>query len=130
MSDTGWSHDGTEHSGTTTTLTNGSEESLDAVFEMLAARRRRYVLYYLNDRPEKDTTVCELVNLVAAWERMVGTDPPALHRRRVSASLRNDHLPALRDAGLVEYGGETVSYRVDGDFFHRLLSCAAITELP
>jgi DNA-binding transcriptional ArsR family regulator len=110
--------------------TDESGRSLDAVFEILAARRRRYILYYLNDRPDECATFCELVDLVAAWERMTGIEPPSIHRRRVAASLRNDHLPALRDSGLIECEGDTVCYRVEDEFLQRLLSCAGITELP
>ena len=53
------------------TLT-GQDNRLAMVFETLAARRRRYVLYYLNDRPEAETTLYELVDLVIAWEHMIG----------------------------------------------------------
>ena len=130
MSETEKQPDRSEVRGMAESSTGRSGRSLDTVFEILAARRRRYILYYLNDRPGESATLCELVNLVAAWERMTGNDLPPAHRQRVAASLRNDHLPALHDAGLIECGDETVSYRVSDGFLQRLLSCACITELP
>ncbi len=130
MSETERQYDGSESGGVTEPTTSECGRSLDTIFEVLAARRRRYVLYYLNDRPEECATLCELVDLVAEWERMTESDTPTIHRRRVAASLHNGHLPALRDAGLIEYKGDTIRYRVDDGFLQRLLSCAGITELP
>ena len=110
--------------------TNRTGQSLGNVFETLAARRRRYVLYYLNDHPEAETTLYELVDLVIAWEHMIGIRSQLIHHRRVAASLHNCHLPALCDTGLIEYGDGIVSYRVNDEFLQKLLSRAATEELP
>ena len=72
----------------------------------------------------------ELVDLVIAWEHMIGIRSQPIYHRRVAASLNNCHLPVLCDIGLIEYEDEIVSYRVNDEFLQKLLSCAATKELP
>lgn len=78
-----------------------------AVFETLAARRRRYVLYYLLEADDA-VSLSDLTALIAAVERgrpvgSVSTD----RRRRVAVDLECTHLPMLEDRGFVEYDPES-----------------------
>ena len=68
MSETTEHRDGNKIREAAEPYTNRTGQSLGDVFETLAARRRRYVLYYLNDHPEAETTLYELVDLIIAWE--------------------------------------------------------------
>ena len=81
---------------------DGGVISLEAVLGCLLAPRRRFVLYYLQER--ETATVDELARQVAAWERGI---PPeevdADHRRHVETALVHRHLPKLADALFVEY---------------------------
>lgn len=80
--------------------------SLDRIFGLLANRRRRYVLYSLN---EAEDTVLELDDVaarLAEWERRWngrddGEDFDQLERIRIT--LHHNHLPRLADAGLIDY---------------------------
>lgn len=72
------------------------------VMRALSARERRYVMYYLLDRGRVSTD--ELGDVLAGWtaatERGVAT---AADRESLLVSLYHSHLPALVDAGLVEF---------------------------
>ena len=88
--------------------------SLDGIYGLLAASRRRYILYYVSENER--TSVEELSLQVTAWEN----DEPVSavgesDRRDVVVSLRHAHLPKLESHGVVEYderSGKVVT--VDG----------------
>lgn len=91
-----------------------TDPSLDAVFELLAARRRRYLLYYLEDEDaEPVVELDDLADRISAWEEewtdedAVETDSPDAIRD----DLHHVHLPRLADAGLVEYDARTRTVR-------------------
>ncbi|WP_135852717.1 DUF7344 domain-containing protein [Halorussus salinus] len=69
-------------------------------------RRRRYALYYLHQR-SGPVAVAALARQVAAWERTATPDEVASElAERVASSLRERHLPALADSGLVAYDAD------------------------
>ncbi|OAQ53976.1 hypothetical protein HTG_00170 [Natrinema mahii] len=98
--------------------------SLDLVFDLLSNRRRRYALYYLNQRSDGVATVAALAKNVVAFERIAagGADRdsarspadagPADGQDTVRVELRHVHLPKLEDAGVLEHDrrSETVRY--------------------
>lgn len=73
------------------------------VVEALRNQRRRYALYYLQNH-DAPVTLDELVEQVAAWERVtMADDAGASHRKSVYSSLHRTHLPYLEGLGLVAY---------------------------
>ena len=89
--------------------------SLDTVFELLAERRRRFVLYCLAEAGENRVlTLDDVVDQVTEWEREWnadrGSDSPD-RRERVRIDLHHDHIPRLADAGLVDYDARTGTIR-------------------
>ncbi|EMA40995.1 DUF7344 domain-containing protein [Halobiforma nitratireducens] len=118
---------------TSTTLTTEATPSLDRVFDLLSDRRRRYVLYYLNDRDDGVATIGEITNHILSLERResgstigsgtevdagsdsetgsdidAGTDSA----ERIRTELCHVHLPKLEEVGVVEHDqrSETVRY--------------------
>lgn len=96
----------------------GSNSSLDQLFEVLAHRRRRYVLYYLADAEDRVVTLDELADVLCAWEREWNgrTDRRRTdHRESVRIDLHHARLPQLANAGFVEYDARsrTVRSRVE-----------------
>lgn len=80
--------------------------SRDTIFEILRNERRRFMLHYLK-RVADPVRVSELIDQVAAWEN--DTDPMEVSRvarQRVHVSMLQSHLPAMSDAGLVDYDAE------------------------
>lgn len=80
--------------------------SRETVFEVLENRRRRYALHYLKQE-DGEVDLGPLAERVAAWE----TDTPLEElqrdaRQRVYVSLLQVHLPAMQQAGLVEFDDE------------------------
>jgi hypothetical protein len=76
----------------------------DELFELLANRRRRFAMHYLQNHPDDLVTLSELSEQVAGWEH--GVEPEQLdyrERKSVRNSLHQFHLPKLDDAGVVEY---------------------------
>ena len=114
-------------------LGDGPGSDLDVVYTVLSNRRRRYVLYHLNDLPSGSATVDELVELVAAWEEMtVDAEPPPDHKAIIERALLTSHLPAIDDAGLVEYDERSGAVKFYGasDLITRILDVGTIDELP
>jgi hypothetical protein len=74
------------------------------VFEVLSNERRRCVLHYLKQQDDRRVELRELVDHVAAWETdttLENLDSEA--RKRVYTALRQNHLPKLDDAGIIDY---------------------------
>ena len=81
---------------------DGGVSRLDRYLRTLADEQRRHLLYYLSDNPV--TTADELARQVAAR----GTDRspsevPEEECDRMRAKLHHEHLPRLRDYGVVDY---------------------------
>lgn len=85
------------------------EVSVDTVFEVLADRRRRYILCHLRDSSESAMVFDELVAFVTAQE----PESADRDREQVAAHLHHVAVPKLADVGLIEYDArsETVRYR-------------------
>jgi hypothetical protein len=77
----------------------------DAVLDVLAVRRRRYVLYALLEADD-GLALRDLAALIAAAEAGRPLAAVADAGRRVAADLAWTHLPALDREGLVEYDSE------------------------
>ena len=97
-----------EQEGTRSTVETPTHtgESIDhvQVYEVLSNRRRRCVLYYLQQHPDERVDVGDLSTQIAAWE--AGVAAPAVdrdHRKSVHTSLYQHHAPKLADAGVVKY---------------------------
>lgn len=95
--------------------------SPDVAFDLLRARRRRYVLYRLLDGSE-GIAVEELAADVARRE---DGDPD-----RVETSLRHSHLPKLEDAGLISLNSDHVDPRHPIEAIEPYLSPATAHDLP
>lgn len=82
----------------------------DALYRVLAARPRRRLLHYLRDA--EASTVDELAAVLVGWDRTEqGGMATEEEYRRMVISLQHTHLPALADAGLVEYDTDTGAVR-------------------
>lgn len=85
----------------------------DELFELLANRRRRFAMHYLQNHPDELVTLSELSEQVAGWEH--GVEPAELdyrERKSVRNSLHQFHLPKLDDAGVVEYDDRASEVRL------------------
>ncbi|WP_435157341.1 DUF7344 domain-containing protein [Haladaptatus sp. DFWS20] len=90
---------------------NRTELSQDQVFEVLKSMRRRYAVHYLR-RENCTVDFADVTDHVAAWE--CNTTPADLlgkQRKRVYISLYQTHIPALADAGIIDYDPETGKIR-------------------
>lgn len=77
--------------------------SRDTIYEILANRRRRYVLHYLQ-YIEEAVDLGTLAEQVAAWE--YDTDPEQVtsqQRKTVYTALQQRHLPRMDEAELVAF---------------------------
>ncbi len=102
-----------ETEGGSPSLAATTAPSLDVIFDILSNRRRRHVLYYLNDRPDGVATVEELTDVVLTQE-CDGFDPstdPVEQRNRIQIDLQHVHLPKLADAGIVDHDRRTETVR-------------------
>lgn len=77
--------------------------SLDALFDALADRRRRYVLHCLRES-RTPMALADLADEVATREQEAPiSEVPAEEVKRVYVSLYHAHVPKLADASIVEY---------------------------
>ncbi|WP_254663388.1 hypothetical protein [Haladaptatus sp. W1] len=90
---------------------NRTELSQDQVFELLKNMRRRYAVHYLR-RENRAVDFSDVTDHVAAWEYNTSpTDLLSKQRKRVYISLYQTHIPALADAGIIDYNPETGKIR-------------------
>jgi len=75
----------------------------DELFEVLANRRRRYVVHALKgENPPAELGT--LAEQVAAWENDVAvTGITSTERKRVYTALQQSHLPKMDNAGVVDF---------------------------
>jgi DNA-binding transcriptional ArsR family regulator len=79
-----------------------TELTQDIVFSVLSNERRRQVLRHLHETGGSD--IRELSQQLAAWENDVSPEAVTYkQRKRVYTSLHQTHLPALAEAGVVDY---------------------------
>lgn len=84
----------------------------ESAFRLLASRRQRSVLRYLNERG-RPVSLSDLAERIALEERSAAAadaNPVSSHgpvaaadRRRVALSLRHTHLPMLAEAGAIAF---------------------------
>ncbi|WP_233710611.1 DUF7344 domain-containing protein [Natronococcus pandeyae] len=71
---------------------------------MLSNRRRRWVLYFLEQCDDRRVDLRTLVDRISAWEYDTPPDElPWKKRKRVYTALRQSHLPKLAEVGAIEY---------------------------
>lgn len=75
---------------------------IDGIFDVLAARRRRYVLYALLEA-DGGLTLSDLAGVIAAAEAGRPIAAVAGACRDIAADLARTHLPTLDREGLVDY---------------------------
>lgn len=76
---------------------------MDAVYDVLANRRRRYAIHYLKQVDDR-VEFGELAEQIAAWERGKSRHEVTSDERKYAYSaLQQRHLPKLHDLGLVEF---------------------------
>lgn len=87
--------------------------TLDEVFGLLDQKRRRFVLYYL-DEADGPVPLEELAVQVAEWEDDSAGDVPAGAFDDVSLTLQHHHLPRAARAEFIEYDRENGIVRLTG----------------
>lgn len=83
--------------------------SRSEAFDLLSSHRRRYALH-MAKQAEGSLELSDIAEQVAAWEndkdlKEVTSD----ERHRVYTSLQQTHLPAMDEAGVIEYDNGTVT---------------------
>lgn len=75
----------------------------DTVFDILSNRRRRQIIYYLQEHGG-EAPLREVANAVAGWEEgQALEDVTEKQSRRVYVSLYQSHVPRLTEVGLIEH---------------------------
>lgn len=100
---------------------------------LLAAPRRRYLLYYLCRHGEDARVSLPVIaDRVTEWETGAPAEERLDERLRVYMSLYHDHVPPLADGGLVGYDQEAdaVELATDADALRAYLRRTAPVDLP
>jgi DNA-binding transcriptional ArsR family regulator len=96
---------------------NDDRATLGELFDVLASKRRRCLLYELSDRADEPVAFEELVDHLREFEReLEGME--ATPSSQLAVALHHTHLPKLTGCGLVDYDERTGTVRYHG---HRLL---------
>lgn len=86
-------------------LDGASQETIDAIHELLSSRRRRFVLFYLFEEGRAQLTT--LSQRIAASEHDREPDElPVDIRQQTYLDLYHTHVPKLTEHGIVEYCDE------------------------
>lgn len=105
---------------------------LDRLFELLADERRRYALYYLEQR-DGPVPVDELVSRVAEWETD-GSDESILDERyeEIEVDFHHEDLPRASEAPYVRYdpGRGLVELTGAPPAVDAILTVARVVERP
>lgn len=97
---------------------SGRQPSLDRLFELLADRRCRYTLYYLEEVTSPVVTLDELADQLVVWEREWDNYESSVdddHRENVCIDLHHNQLPRLADEALIDYDARTQTIRNWGE---------------
>ncbi|ELY51078.1 DUF7344 domain-containing protein [Natronorubrum bangense] len=90
--------------------------SADTILELLANRRRRYLLYALRGRDDP-IELSTLAEQVAGWELDVPPDEVAKNEyKSVYVSSVQCHVPKLADAGVVDHDEENHTVVLSDNF--------------
>ncbi|WP_458206479.1 DUF7344 domain-containing protein [Haladaptatus sp. NG-SE-30] len=107
-----------------------ADMSLKTILDLLANRRRRYILYHLR---EHETAVVEsLIEYVRAKERDGrAVTPSPTKQKRLRIELLHTHLPKLANADVVRFErpDEYVEYDVQSEAFELFLELATSLEV-
>ena len=88
----------------------------DTILELLANRRRRYLLYALRGRDEP-IELSRLAETVAGWEQDVPPDDVAKNEyKSVYVSSVQCHVPKLADSGVVDHDEDNHSVVLSENF--------------
>lgn len=91
-----------------------SHAVLDRLFETLANRRQRYVLYYLDEAGSSAVTLDRLADKLCRWERewLDRTEQArAKHQENIRIDLHHVHLPQMADNGVIDYDARSGTVR-------------------
>lgn len=80
--------------------------------EMIGSKRRRYVLYALQEK--KEATFEEIIERVATWETETTSEElDEQTKQNIRINLYHSHLPKLEDSGIIkfDYQSGTISLR-------------------
>jgi len=112
--------------------TRSRDFSEEEVYDAVKNLRRRYVLYYLNERG-RPVELGDLAEQVAAWENNVAVEDVSPEQRKsVYSALYQTHLPKLEDIGIVTYDRESkrVSFSDCANDFQLYLANDSGTTIP
>ena len=99
-----------------TTSQESDQLTADTILELLANRRRRYLLYALRGR-EDPIELSKLAEQVAGWEHDVHPDDVAKNEyKSVYVSSVQCHVPKLDDAGVVDHDEDNHTVILDSNF--------------
>lgn len=90
------------------------DDATQQLFDLLAVRRRRYLLYHIQESADDTVDFDDAVDRVVEWERADDAPgPEEAHRHDVAVSFHHAHIPKLVEAGAVEYDerSRTLRYR-------------------
>lgn len=107
-------------------------EILDQVFDVLSEERRRYALYYL-DQKEGPVPVEELVEQVAAWETNRTAEAiPEEKFDQVELEFYHTELPKTTDLAYIQYDSEAKMVELTEVPAHvdAIISVAKVIERP
>lgn len=91
----------------------GDPLSLEEIFNALASKRRRCLLYALRDG-EVAASVEEVRDQLAEWEAEQGVTPDGEHCRQLDLTLFHTHLPKLDRMGVLDFDARTETIRYHG----------------
>ena len=114
-----------------TATSDGGHSLTERIFGALANKRRRYVLYYLQDHNHMDVET--LAHQIAAWEEDLPIeDVPEDVYESVLTNLLHSHLPKLADYGLIEYDARsgTIRYTDVPPLLEEALSLIVLVDKP
>jgi hypothetical protein len=108
----------------------GEAMSRSEAFDLLSSHRRRYALH-MAKQAEGSLELSDIAEQVAAWEnekepKEVTSD----ERHRVYTSLQQTHLPAMDDAGVIEYDNGTVTLTDRADDVEIYLDIVPENSIP
>lgn len=90
-------------------------KALDRVFELLAAERRRYVLYYLEEQ-DGPVPISEVSETVQKWERSPPSESePEHHAEDIAITLAHRDVPKLREVEYIDYDPENEEIQISGE---------------
>jgi len=123
---------GQHDSGHKKQLTDPAEEvGQSELHQILSNERRRRLIREIVENEDKELTVSELSERLAAQES--GTEPaPRKVRHSVYVTLRQNHVPKLDDHDVVDFDGESkcIEPNERTPVFYRLIDEADGTEWP